>query len=242
VRLCAAQSRPVVGDLDKNVQKHVALIELAAARNAKLVFFSELSLTGYEPRMAKDFAISQNDARLSRFQELSDTSGIIIGAGIPTHARTGVRISMIIFQPRRTRLTYSKQLLHTDERAFFVSGKEQIVIESGGNTAAPAICYESLQPAHAENAARLGARLYLASVAKGDRQLSKAYVHYPAVASKHSMAVLMANCLGPCDDYVAVGQSAIWNSRGELSGQMDGETEGIIMLDTVSGEISVHGL
>ena len=33
----------------------------------------------------------------------------------------------------------------------------------------------------------------------------------------------MANCVGPSDNFVSVGQSAIWNNRGDLLAQMDGE-------------------
>ena len=43
------------------------------------------------------------------------------------------------------------------------------------------------------------------------------------------MTVLMANCLGPCDDFIGAGQSAIWNSRGKLAGKLNHAREGIIM-------------
>ncbi len=47
-----------------------------------------------------------------------------------------------------------------------------------------AICYESLQLAHAENAFKLGADVYLASAAKPTKGVEEAYDHYPRVAKQ----------------------------------------------------------
>lgn len=53
------------------------------------------------------------------------------------------------------------------------------------------------------------------------------------------MAVLMANSVGPCDDFVSAGRTAIWNRSGELVASMDGEGEGLVMFDTSIQEGSV---
>ena len=52
-----------------------------------------------------------------------------------------------------------------------------IQIQKGGHNLAPAICFESLQPEHAESAASSGADVYLASVAKSPIGVDKAYCH-----------------------------------------------------------------
>jgi predicted amidohydrolase len=239
MRVCAAQLKPSAGDIGGNVAKHLALIEVATSHAADLVFFPELSLTGYQPRLARALATSQDDRRLDVFQQLADARGVIIGVGIPTTGREGIHISMILFQPDKSRLTYSKQQLHADELPFFVHGDEQIVLQAKHHTLAPAICYESLQPEHAGNAANEGADIYLASVAKSNDGVARAYAYYPSVARQHSMTVLMANCLGPCDDFVGVGQSAIWNPQGKLAAKLDDEREGLVMIDTATGEAGI---
>ena len=238
MRICAAQLEPIVGDLERNVSQHMHLIDLAVSHRADLIFFPELSLTGYEPALAKDLATDTGDRRLDVFQTLTDAKNIIIGVGLPTHSAAGIRISMILFQPDKQRLTYSKQLLHADELPFFVPGQEQLMLSTHGRTLAPAICYESLQSSHAETAASAGADIYLASVAKPARNVEKAYPHYSSIAKRHSMTVLMANSVGPCDNFMSVGQSALWNSRGELVAKLDRES-GIIMIDTATAEVSV---
>jgi predicted amidohydrolase len=121
-------------------------------------------------------------------------------------------------------------------------GEQQLILETVGHSVAPAICYESLQDSHAMSAADLGADIYLASVAKSARGVDKAFSHYPAVAHRYAMTVLMANCVGPCDDFVAVGQSAVWNSRGELLTKLNGEHEGIALLDTSTHEAGTYYL
>ncbi|GIV99795.1 carbon-nitrogen hydrolase family protein [Roseiflexus sp.] len=240
MRLCAAQIRPVMGDIARNAARHFEIVDLAVACHADLVFFPDLSLTGYAPPLATSLASSAADPCLNALQQRSDAHNIVIGAGLPIAADSGVQIGMVWFVPDAPRRVYAKQQLHVDEMSCFVPGSEQIILEVAGWRLAPALCYESLQMNHADGAARLGAEVYLASVAKPAGNLAKAMLHYPAVARRHAMDVIMANCTGPCDDFVSVGQSAVWNSRGERLAHMGSDSEGVVMLDVDSGTASIH--
>jgi predicted amidohydrolase len=236
MRICAAQLAAVRGDIAANVGRHLAFIEFAASQAADLVLFPELSLTGYEPTLAGGLATDADDPRLDVLQALADARRIIIGVGLPTRSKSGPQVSLIVLRPLEGRLTYSKQRLHADELSWFSSGDEQLVIDAGGHRLAPAICFESLQPEHAAAVADLGADTYLASVAKPHRSVAVAHQHYPAIARHHSMIVLMANSVGPCDDFVAAGRSAAWNERGQLAAELSERDEGIVLIDTTSGE------
>jgi len=237
MKICIAQTKPVKGNVSANIEAHIKFIELALTFNAEAIFFPELSLTGYEPELAKNLATNQNDNRLDVFQQISDNNKIIIGLGLPTIAESKIRISMIIFESNRRRQTYSKQQLHSDEFPYFANGIDQIIIKANDTHIAPAICYESLQPTHSENAFKLGANVYLASVAKSETGITKAYEHYPKVAKQHAMPVLMVNCIGFCDTFLSVGKSAVWAKEGKLAGQLDDKTEGILVFDTETKEI-----
>ena len=239
MKLCAAQIRPSPGSIESNIRKHLEFIDVAKSREADLVVFPELSLTGYEPGLARPLASTAADARLDVFQAISDAHDIVIAVGLPTRARAGIHIGMVVFQSRRERVTYSKQLLHPDELAFFARGEEQVLIRARTHVVAPAICYESLQSEHAAAAAQAKADVYLASVAKSSGGVFRAYQHYPSVAREHSMLVLMANCVGRCADFVGAGQSAIWNRRGEVAAQLDGESEGLVVIEAETEESSV---
>lgn len=102
---------------------------------------------------------------------------------------------------------------------------------------APAICYESLLPVHAESAAIGRAEIYIASVAKPVNGVNKAYAHYPAIAKEHSMIVLMSNSVGYCDNFESVGNSAVWDRNGELVSKLNETDEGGLVFDTRTGEV-----
>lgn len=232
MRFCAAQVALEAGNIERNIEKHLTVIDAAVSQRADLIYFSELSLTGYEPKLAKDSATDAKDRRLDVFQERADEGNVAIGVGVPLRSVDGIRIAMIVFRPRNERLTYAKQQLHSDELPFFVHGEGQLILPMGGHALAPAICYESLQASHADTAARSGADIYLASVAKSPRMVAKAYDHYPQIAKSHFVAVLMANSLGPSDDFVGAGQSGAWNSSGQLVVSMSDKAEGFVLFDT----------
>ena len=236
MRVAVVQTQPAACRIGVNLKAHEVWIKKVAARGADTVFFPELSLTGYEPKHAARLAMRADDARLDVFQMLSHALRIAIGVGAPTQGDSGVRISMLVFQPDAARIVYSKQHVHSDELPYFVAGSGQITLSGGGQVVAPAICYESLLDAHSDAAAALGATVYVASVAKSAKGIAKADAHYPSIARRHSLRVLMANCVGPCDDFEAVGASSVWNARGELLARLPSSGEGALLLDTATDE------
>jgi predicted amidohydrolase len=237
MKIAVAQTRPIKGGISENIKSHEKLIDLAISYKTDTIFFPELSLTGYEPELAKELATNQDDIIFNVFQEISNKNKITIGLGMPTKSDSGVKISMIIFQPDTPTQTYSKQQLHSDEFPYFLSGEEQIILTVDNKKIAPAICYESLQTDHSDNAIKLGAEIYVASVAKSKNGIDKAMIHYPEVAKKFSIPVLMSNCVGFCDNFESVGQSSVWTKQGKLAGQLDEISEGILIFDTETGEI-----
>lgn len=240
--ISVAQTRPISGDISANLIMHKKLINLAISYKADCVFFSELSATGYEPELANELATNSADTTFNDIQNISNNNKITIGIGMPTKTNSGIQISMIIFQPDAPRQTYSKQQLHSDELNYFTQGEKQVILEVADTKIAPAICYESLQPDHSENASKLGAEIYVASVAKAQNGFDKAMTHYPAVAKQLSIPVLMANCVGFCDNFESVGKSSVWTKQGILAGQLDDKLEGIIIFDTETEKVIKHTL
>lgn len=239
MRLCAAQCRSVAGDVATNLAVHLDWIARAATHHADFVLFPELSLTGYEPRLAKMLATTARDARFDVFQAAADSLRIQIGVGMPLAGSRGIEIGMLLFLPDHPRQSYSKQRLHTDELPYFVCGTRNVVLTSHGRTLAPAICYESLQADHAEKAARQGADIYLASVAKSAGGVARAAAHYPEIARRHALTVLMANGVGPCDNFVAAGQSAIFDPHGDCLARLAETVEGLLIFDTETNEAAI---
>lgn len=237
MKISLAQTKPFRGDILKNIESHINIIKLALEFKPDLMVFPELSLTGYEPRMAKNLAIELEDNILNEFQEISDKNKLIIGVGMPVKNNSGIHISTIFFQPEKPRTAYSKQYLHEDEKAFFTNGKNELFLELNKSVIAPAICYESLLPVHAEKAFNSGAEIYIASVAKSYKGIEKALNYFPGMARKYSMFVFMVNSVGVCDDFECKGKSSIWNKNGTLVGQLNGFSEGVLIFDTDTNQL-----
>jgi predicted amidohydrolase len=237
MKIAVAQTKPVTGNIESNVKNHITLASLAASNGAEIIIFPELSLTGYEPSLAKELATSINDSRFDIFQKLSNEKQITIGVGVPTNAETGIHITMVLFQPNKPRQANSKMYLHEDEEPFFVSGENLPGLFINNTPMALAICYEISIPQHAENAHKTGAQLYVASVAKTVKGVEKAWAGLGEIAGKYGMTVLMSNSVGMCEDGLCGGRSAAWNSKGELLGYLNDTDEGILVLDTLIDNI-----
>ncbi|HET6204002.1 MAG TPA: nitrilase-related carbon-nitrogen hydrolase [Planctomycetota bacterium] len=76
-----AQTRPVLGALGENLDRHLEVAERAIRARARLVVFPELSLTGYHLRdLVPDVALRADDRRLARLARLSRRASIAVGA------------------------------------------------------------------------------------------------------------------------------------------------------------------
>jgi len=237
MKISVVQTRPVKGDIERNISNHIKLIDLAVSHGAEMVIFPELSLTGYEPELANELAIDKEDNRLNDFQKISDTKLVTIGIGIPTKSNIGTCISMVLFQTSKPRETYSKKYLHADEEAFFVRGESSVGLIGNNNNIAIAICYELSVPLHSENAFKCGAEIYIASAVKSVTAIDNAMQTLSDIAKKYSMTVLLSNCIGQSGGYACAGKTSVWNNKGSLLGQLNDTNEGIIIIDTGSQEI-----
>ena len=237
MKICVAQTRPVKGNIQINIENHQKLIELAVHNRADIIIFPELSLTGYEPSLSKELATDQNDNRFNEFQRISNAQQITIGVGIPTKNNEGICISMVLFQPHQTRQMYSKHYLHPDENDFFISGESFPDLLTDIPQIAFAICYELSIPEHVENAFQKGASIYIASVAKFVNGIDKAIKRLSEIAQKYSMTVLMSNCVGQSDGQACGGKTSIWNNQGLLLAQLNDVDQGLLIIDTVTQEV-----
>ncbi|MEL7004758.1 MAG: carbon-nitrogen hydrolase family protein, partial [Bacteroidota bacterium] len=187
MKICVAQIRPYKGDVQKNINKQLKLAKEASQLGAELIVFPELSTTGYEPELAEQLATDVDDEIFNSIQEQANTDRITIGVGMPTKADDGINISMLIFQPNKNRLVYSKRLLHADELPYFARSDNPPFLNIKGHKIALGICYETLQREHFLNAKEHNADIFIASVAKPDRGTDKAYMHFPSVAKEFNI-------------------------------------------------------
>ena len=237
MRVAIAQIEAIKGNIEKNIENHLKWIKQAIQNTADMVVFPELSLPGYEPDLAESLATNQDDTRLDEMQSLSDKNGITIGVGLPTRKERNVFVSMIIFQPHKERITYSKQYLYPPEKPIFTAGKNPLVLNFETEVVSPAICYETSNKAHCEYASQNNATIYIASVLSSIGGINAELKKLSVIAKNKNMVTFMANYVGNSGGYECAGKSSVWNEKGELIEQLGDKEEGLIIFDTKSKEI-----
>ncbi len=79
-KIALAQINPLLGDLDRNREKHIEWIERAIKNKVDLIVFPELSLTGYSLKdMSMEVAMKYNDKFLAPIYALGKKIDIAIG-------------------------------------------------------------------------------------------------------------------------------------------------------------------
>lgn len=232
MKICAAQMRSTPGDIEHNLLQHVALIEQASAHSMECIFFPELSLTGYEPTLAQTLAMDLKATCFDMLQTWSDQTQMTIAVGAPLQGDEKPRISMIFFRPQTKIYAYSKQILHEDELPYFEAGTESFFVQHEDELLAPAICYESMQPEHAQAAKKQRMTVYCCSVAKHHKGVEQAHTYYSKLAKQSNVIVLMANSYGMCDDFLSDGNSAVWDMDGTCRARLPSEADGWVGFDT----------
>ena len=200
--IAVAQTCPVRGDVDANLDEHLRLAGCAASEGAQLVLFPELSLTGYEIGLADRLAFSEDDVRLTPIVDLAVSRGIIVIAGAPVRIETRLHIGAFIVSPDRTTRLYTKQrmgafseaarcdgIVPPPEATVFQPGDRNPLIGFAHWTAAVAICADVGQPLHPRRAAARGATMYLASMFVIPSEFEGDSAKLSRYAAEHSMIV-----------------------------------------------------
>jgi len=80
IKIAIGQINPTLGNLDKNILKHCSFVQKAIEKDADIIVFPELSLSGYSLKDATyDVAITPDDERLKPLLELSKKIAIVFG-------------------------------------------------------------------------------------------------------------------------------------------------------------------
>jgi len=234
--IAAAQSRSIKGDIAANAVLHSEFVVAAAGFGAQLVVFPELSLTGYEPDIARECAIAPEDARLDPLRRLARQHGMTVVAGAPILPATGLpHIAAFAFLPDGTVSVYTKRHLHPGEEACFQPGAGGAALHVAGETIALAICADTTHPEHAASAAAGGATIYAAGVLITEQGYAADARLLERYAFEHRMAVLMANHSSPSGRWTPAGRSAIWRPDGRLAIAAAGAEEALVIATRQDG-------
>ena len=172
LRVALCQSNQIVGDLSGNVAALQARVREARDRQADVVLFPELSITGYPP---EDLLLKPSfvqDAAAALGELAAGITGIVACVGVPSGgaaavgteglhgadrapattvpARTVLYNGAAVLADGRVQALYPKHHLPNyavfDERRYFTPGNEAVVIELDGQRLGVTICEDIWLP------------------------------------------------------------------------------------------------
>jgi predicted amidohydrolase len=244
--IAVAQTCPVAGDVQANLDEHVRLTLLAATEGARVVVFPELSLTGYELTLAGELAFSESDHRLSPLLDVAASHAMTLVVGAPVRMGPAVYIGAFIVSPDGTIGLYTMHRLGafspsasrdscdgnlpSAENTVFQPGDRNPLIHLGGHVAAVAVCADIGSPTHAEQAAKRGADTYLASMFVIPSEFDGEFAKLSRYAVKHRMMTALANFGSPSGGLRSAGRSSIWSETGELLVQLESNDAGVAVV------------
>ena len=239
LRIAAAQSHSIPGDINANVARHGIFIDAAIKAGVQLLVFPELSLSGYDlPGMA-GAAMSTMDARLAPLAARAAANNMTIVVGVPLHNAHGLPfIGAIAFQPDGSRTSYRKHFLYAGEEQYAAAGSAiSQVIDVRGVPVALAICFDTSSQQHPHAAVMSGATLYAAGSvvsAEGYPRESNLLASY---AKLFNLGILLANHAHETGGFQSAGRSAIWLSGGQLLVDAPGTGECLVIGDEDNGSV-----
>jgi predicted amidohydrolase len=215
--IAAAQFGSVKGNLKKNIEEHLLFARKAAENSVDVLVFPELSLTGYEPELAHDLAITIENPILKPLREAADQWKIVLIAGCPICSSSSKPyIGAVIIQPNQAIAAYRKHYLHTGEDRYFIPSEDTVVVNCMGMHIGIAICADINNPKHPEDAKKKGAGIYAAGVFMTPGGIAEAASNMSSYSFKYKMIAAMANYATDSGGYQTAGQSSIWGDSGDL--------------------------
>ncbi len=237
LRIALAQINTTVGDLNGNVKKIKDFIDRAISKEADIIAFPELAITGYPPEdlLLKPQFIKDNIAALN--EVVSSTGDIIVVVGF-VHRSNDIYNGAAIIHNKRLVDIYHKNYLPNygvfDEFRYFQTGSRCPVYRAGDIVFGVSICEDiwypdgppTIQALHgAEVLININASPYhRRKILERERMLSTR-------ASDNTAIICYVNAVGGQDELVFDGGSMVIDETGRLIGRAKQFEEDILIID-----------
>ncbi|BAI79961.1 hydrolase, carbon-nitrogen family [Deferribacter desulfuricans SSM1] len=148
-KITLAQISPYLGDINKNLDLHIGLIEKGIESKADIIVFPELSLSGYFLRdLVVDAGLSLKSPILKKIKELSKYISIIIG-GVLEDEDYLLYNSAFYFEDEELKYIHRKVYLPDytmfEEGRYFTAGNRFTVFNTKHFRSGLLICEDALQ-------------------------------------------------------------------------------------------------
>lgn len=258
MRIALGQINPTVGDLSGNLALIVRFARDAAARNADLVVFPELSLTGYPPRdlVEKPDFIERSEAAVEQlaYETKELPLSIITGYVGRSHKATGKQAtnSAAVIRAGEVVLRQTKILLPTydvfDESRNFVPADTQSIWQADGHPVALTICEDAWNDKEfwrhrlygrdpVDELIGKGAKMIVSINGSpfhlGKRQLREEM--FRAMVRRHNVPAIVVNQVGGNDQIVFDGTSFAMDAAGNVIASAASFREDLVIVDMAMG-------
>ncbi len=237
MRVALAQINTVVGDLDGNADKIRRRLAEAKDRQADLVVFPELAVTGYPPEDLLLRPSFVQAAQAKAAQIAREARGIVALVGVPWFERD-LYNACAVCAAGEIKTIYRKRFLPNygvfDEDRYFAPGSDLVLLEHGGTLFAPTICEDMWQPGPpATELALAGAQLLVNLSASPfhvlrDREREEMFA---TRARDNSCFVAFCNAVGGQDELVFDGNSLVLDEEGHVLARGPGFEETLLIAD-----------
>jgi NAD+ synthase/NAD+ synthase (glutamine-hydrolysing) len=264
MRIALGQINPTVGDLPANVALMVRFAREAAARQAEMIVFPELSITGYPPRdlVEKPGFIERSEKAVEQLAEATRDLPLSIVAGYVgrSHKATGKQAtnSAAVIRSGKVLMRQTKLLLPTydvfDEARNFVAGDAQSIWSTPGAEVALTICEDAWNDKEFWTHHRLygrdpvdelvqkGATMILSINGSpfhiGKRELREEM--FRAMVRRHKIPAIVVNQVGGNDQIVFDGTSFAMDAGGNIIASATSFSEDLVIADTTTGAGDRH--
>ncbi len=227
-------------DKNNNRQKVAKFVKMAKEKGADVIFFPEMTLTGFTMRVAAMYNRGNEDVAF--FQALAVEYRIGIGFGFIEKVDAEEEVLKetiflgenhygIVTMDGELLIDYVKihSFLLGEEDKHYRHGTEIVANELNGRTVAPLICFDLRFPEVFQAASRLADLIVVPA-------------NWPAVRDMHWKVLLRAraienqcyllgvNCVGEQNGVIYSGDSCVVTPDGEVMALLAGE-EGLVMAD-----------
>jgi len=260
MRIALGQINPTVGDLSGNLALMLRFARDAAARNAELIVFPELSITGYPPRdlVEKPGFLERSEAAIAQLAAATADLPLAIVAGYAGRSLkpTGKRAtnSAAIIRGGKIVMRQTKVLLPTydvfDEMRNFIPADTQSVwrTESHPENIALTICEDAWNDKQfwphrlygrdpVDELIQAGANMIVSINGSpfhmGKRELREEM--FRAMVRRHNVPAIVVNQVGGNDQIVFDGASFAMDAAGKVIASASSFSEDLVIVDTVSG-------
>ena len=237
------QMNPVVGDIDGNVERLVALIGRAQTAGAQVIAFPELAITGYPPEdlVLKRSFVNANLAALEKVAAASSDVLMVVGfvdrAGDHLFNAAGMCFGGEVVA------TYHKHLLPNygvfDEKRYFEPGRGHTLIETPTAILGVCVCEDAwFDPGPVISQGDAGAQIVIninASPFHKDK-LEERTAMLGKRARRARTSIVYVNTVGGQDELVFDGGSLVVDPEGEEVARLPQFEEALEVVDVPLGE------